>query len=87
MKLNVLLLWFFFKEFKLQKINEKQQKKVEAKKANVRKKKVDPMSEIEGNQKLNKLNKLQFKKQKKQHSRRGNLSLISLSLLVFFLIF
>lgn len=36
-----------------------------------RKKKIDPIFEIEGNQKLNKLNKLQFKKEKKDRARRG----------------
>lgn len=36
-----------------------------------RKKKVEPLFEIEGNQKLNKLSKLQFKKQKKERAKRG----------------
>lgn len=36
-----------------------------------RKKKSDPLFEIEGNQKLNKLKKLQFKKKKKEQARRG----------------
>lgn len=36
-----------------------------------RKKKVEPLFEIEGNQKLNKMNKLQFKKLKKERARRG----------------
>ena len=36
-----------------------------------RKKKIDPLFEIEGNQKLNQIKKLQFKKQKKESARRG----------------
>lgn len=36
-----------------------------------RKKKTDPLFEIEGNQKLNKMNKLRFKKEKKEQARRG----------------
>lgn len=36
-----------------------------------RKKKLDPLFEIEGNQKLNKLRKLQFKKEKKDRVRKG----------------
>lgn len=36
-----------------------------------RKKKTDPLLELEGNQKLNKLNKLQFKKEKRDRVRRG----------------
>ena len=36
-----------------------------------RKKKVDPVFEIEGNQKLNQLNKLMLKKKKKDKVRRG----------------
>lgn len=63
------------KEFKLQQINEKQQKKAATKKTPVqRKKKVDPLFEIEGNQKINKLNKLQFKKQKKELARKNKLT-------------
>lgn len=60
------------KEFKLQKMNEKRNKKLtETKKdINSRKKKVEPLFEIEGNQKLNKHNKLQFKKQKKEKVKR-----------------
>lgn len=56
------------------KIQNKIKKKVEKAKQNkneTRKKKVDPLFEIEGNQKLNKLNKLQFKKEKKERARRG----------------
>ncbi|KAK0166801.1 hypothetical protein PV327_004284 [Microctonus hyperodae] len=66
------------KEFKLYQMNEKQKKKeVDAKKTekktpgvNPRKKKVEPLFEIEGNQRLNKMNKLQFKKQKKERVKR-----------------
>lgn len=36
-----------------------------------RKKKVDPLFEIEGNQNLGKIMKLQLKKEKKQQARRG----------------
>lgn len=36
-----------------------------------KKKKPDPLFEIEGNQKLNKLKKLEFKKQKKERAKRG----------------
>lgn len=36
-----------------------------------RKKKTDPLFEIEGNQKLNKVKKLQFKKDKKERARKG----------------
>lgn len=36
-----------------------------------RKKKPDPLFEIEGNQKLNKLRKLKFKKEKKERAKRG----------------
>ncbi|CAL7952325.1 unnamed protein product [Xylocopa violacea] len=55
------------------KIQNKMKKKMEKTKKNVdeiRKKKTDPLFEIEGNQKLNKLNKLQFKKEKKNRVRR-----------------
>ena len=55
------------------KVQNKIKKKVEKAKQNkneTRKKKVDPLFEIEGNQKLNKLNKLQFKKEKKDRARR-----------------
>ncbi|KAF7382023.1 hypothetical protein HZH66_013455 [Vespula vulgaris] len=57
-------------EFKLQK---KLKKKLETKpKATTteQKKKTDPLSELEGNQKLNKLQKLQYKKEKKDKARR-----------------
>lgn len=54
------------------KIQDKLKKKLEKKKNmdEARKKKTDPLFEIEGNQKLNKLNKLQFKKEKKNRARR-----------------
>ncbi|KAF7987932.1 hypothetical protein HCN44_003795 [Aphidius gifuensis] len=58
------------KTFKLKQINEKQEKKNKSKPAQ-RKKKVDPLFEIEGNQKINKMNKLQFKKQKKELARKN----------------
>lgn len=61
------------KEFKLQQINEKKaKKKLEAKNTKEqRKKKIEPLFEIEGNQRLNKLNKVNYKKQKKERGRRG----------------
>jgi len=55
-------------EIKLQKKKVKQV--TEAKASVTRKKKADPLTEIEGNQKLNQLNKLQFKKQKKDRVRK-----------------
>ncbi|XP_034946041.1 guanine nucleotide-binding protein-like 3 homolog [Chelonus insularis] len=61
------------KEYKLQQLNEKQKKKNEVeKRVKVTKKtqKIDPVFEIEGNQKLNKHNKLLFKKQKKEKIKR-----------------
>ncbi|XP_063989626.1 guanine nucleotide-binding protein-like 3 homolog [Diachasmimorpha longicaudata] len=60
------------KEFKLQKMNERRNTKLsETKKnQNLRTKKVEPVFEIEGNQKLNKLTKLQFKRQKKEKVKR-----------------
>ncbi|XP_011877644.1 PREDICTED: guanine nucleotide-binding protein-like 3 homolog [Vollenhovia emeryi] len=57
-------------EFKVQK---KLKKKLQDTKKNVpaeRKKKSDPLFEIEGNQKLNKLKKLQFRKEKKDRVRK-----------------
>lgn len=39
-----------------------------------RKKKVEPLFEIEGNQKLNKLNKLQFKKLKKERAKKDKVA-------------
>lgn len=56
------------------KVQKKLKKKLQDTKKDVpaeRKKKSDPLFEIEGNQKLNKLKKLQFKKEKKERSRRG----------------
>lgn len=56
------------------KVQKKLKKKLQDTKKDVsaeRKKKPDPLFEIEGNQKLNKLKKLQFKKEKKERSRRG----------------
>ena len=51
---------------------EKKVEKTISKKTPVeRKKKVDPLFEIEGNQKLNKVKKLQFKKEKKARARKG----------------
>lgn len=48
-----------------------------------RKKKTDPIFEIEGNQKLNKLNKLQFKKEKKDRARRGKNAFASSDIILF----
>lgn len=62
---------FLLQEYKVQK---KLKKKLQDTKKDVpaeRKKKPDPLFEIEGNQKLNKLKKLQFKKEKKERARRG----------------
>lgn len=53
-------------EFKIQK---KLRKKLTEANNTERKKKTDPLSEIEGNKKLNKLNKLQFKKEKKRKAK------------------
>jgi len=56
------------------KVQKKLKKKLQDTKKDVsaeRKKKPDPLFEIEGNQKLNKLKKLQFKKEKKERLRRG----------------
>ncbi|XP_071581391.1 guanine nucleotide-binding protein-like 3 homolog [Temnothorax nylanderi] len=55
------------------KVQKKLKKKLQDTKKDVsaeRKKKPDPLFEIEGNQKLNKLKKLQFKKEKKARVRR-----------------
>lgn len=46
-------------------------KKAKMNEANSRKKKTDPLFELEGNQKLNKIKKLQFKKEKKDKAKRG----------------
>ncbi|EFN85760.1 Guanine nucleotide-binding protein-like 3-like protein [Harpegnathos saltator] len=54
-------------EYKIQKKLKK--KLAERKNTEKKKKKVDPLSEIEGNQKLNKLSKLQFKKEKKKKAK------------------
>ncbi|KZC08771.1 PREDICTED: guanine nucleotide-binding protein-like 3 homolog [Dufourea novaeangliae] len=59
------------------KIQNKLKKKLENAKKHAqqtRKKKTDPMFELEGNQKLNKLNKLAFKKEKKDRARREKVS-------------
>lgn len=54
------------------KVQKKLKKRLQDTKKNAdRKKKPDPLFEIEGNQKLNKLKELQFKKEKKERSRRG----------------
>lgn len=55
------------------KIQKKLKKKLDNAKKHAndtRKKKTDPLHEIEGNQKLNKLNKMAFKKEKKEKARR-----------------
>ncbi|XP_012265621.2 guanine nucleotide-binding protein-like 3 homolog [Athalia rosae] len=54
----------------------KKGKKGEAKTTGIepRKKKVEPLFEIEGNQRLNKLSKLQFKKDKKERAKREKLA-------------
>lgn len=53
-------------------MQKKLKKKLQdTKKETERKKKPDPLFEIEGNQKLNKLKKLQFKKEKKKQAKRG----------------
>ncbi|XP_071877507.1 nucleostemin 1 [Bombus fervidus] len=58
-------------QIKIQNKLKKKMEKSEKQQANEqRKKKTDPIFEIEGNQKLNKLNKLQFKKEKKDRVRR-----------------
>ena len=60
------------KEAQIQIQNKLKKKMDTAKKkmGETRKKKTDPLLELEGNQKLNKINKLQFKKQKKEQARR-----------------
>ncbi|KMQ92228.1 guanine nucleotide-binding 3-like protein [Lasius niger] len=55
------------------KVQKKLKKKLQDTKKDVsaeRKKKPDPLLEIEGNQKLNKLRKLEFKKEKKERAKR-----------------
>ncbi|XP_018343334.1 PREDICTED: guanine nucleotide-binding protein-like 3 homolog [Trachymyrmex septentrionalis] len=56
-------------EYKVQKKLKKKLQDMKKDKSTERKKKPDPLFEIEGNQKLNKLKKLQFKKEKKQRLR------------------
>ena len=58
-------------EYKVQKKLKKKLQDMKKDKSTERKKKPDPLFEIEGNQKLNKLKKLQFKKEKKQRLRSG----------------
>lgn len=58
-------------EFKVQKKLKKKLQDAKKDASAERKKKSDPLFEIEGNQKLNKLKKLQFKKEKKERLRRG----------------
>ncbi|TGZ58409.1 guanine nucleotide-binding protein-like 3 homolog [Temnothorax longispinosus] len=57
-------------EYKVQKKLKKKLQDTKKDKSGERKKKPDPLFEIEGNQKLNKLKKLQFKKEKKARVRR-----------------
>ncbi|KAK9303438.1 hypothetical protein QLX08_004918 [Tetragonisca angustula] len=57
-------------QIKIQNKLKKKLEKSKKKEDETRKKKIDPIFEIEGNQKLNKLNKLQFKKEKKDQIRR-----------------
>ncbi|CAD1474770.1 unnamed protein product, partial [Heterotrigona itama] len=57
-------------QIKIQNKLKKKLEKSKKKEDETRKKKIDPLFEIEGNQKLNKLNKLQFKKEKKDRVRR-----------------
>lgn len=58
-------------EYKVQKKLKKKLQDTKKDKFTERKKKADPLFEIEGNQKLNKLKKLQFKKEKKERLKRG----------------
>jgi len=55
-------------QYKMQKRLEKENMK---KDVPVKKKKTDPLFEIEGNQNLAKIQKLQLKKMKKERVRRG----------------
>ncbi|XP_024883704.1 guanine nucleotide-binding protein-like 3 homolog [Temnothorax curvispinosus] len=57
-------------EYKVQKKLKKKLQDTKKDMSGERKKKPDPLFEIEGNQKLNKLKKLQFKKEKKARVRR-----------------
>lgn len=62
------------KQIKIQQKLKKQMKKAKMNEANSRKKKTDPLFELEGNQKLNKIKKLQFKKEKKDKAKREKLT-------------
>ncbi|GAB1862097.1 Guanine nucleotide-binding protein-like 3-like protein [Camponotus japonicus] len=57
-------------EFRVQKKLKKKLQDTKKDVAAEKKKKPDPVFEIEGNQKLNKLRKLEFKKQKKERAKR-----------------
>ncbi|KAL6257538.1 hypothetical protein P5V15_011112 [Pogonomyrmex californicus] len=57
-------------EYKVQKKLKKKLQRTKKEVPEERKKKTDPLFEIEGNQKLNKLRKLQYKKEKKEKARR-----------------
>lgn len=57
-------------QIKIQNKIKKKTENIKKGRNETRKKKVDPLFEIAGNQKLNKLNKLQFKKEKKERARR-----------------
>lgn len=55
-------------------MQKKLKKKLQGTKKDIpveRKKKTDPLFELEGNKKLNKLKKLEFKKEKKERIKRG----------------
>ncbi|XP_014208919.1 guanine nucleotide-binding protein-like 3 homolog [Copidosoma floridanum] len=58
-------------EVKVQGKKGKKRKAQENNKTSQRKKKVDPVFELEGNQQLNRIKKMQFKKQKKEAGRRA----------------
>lgn len=57
----------------LYKVQQRKAKKLDTKKVALegRRKRTDPLFEIEGNQKLNRLSKLQFKKEKKEQARKA----------------
>ncbi|XP_011260911.1 guanine nucleotide-binding protein-like 3 homolog [Camponotus floridanus] len=57
-------------EFRVQKKLKKKLQNTKKDVAAEKKEKLDPLFEIEGNQKLNKLRKLEFKKQKKERAKR-----------------
>lgn len=61
----------FVQQIQIQNKLKKKMDTAKKKMGETRKKKTDPLLELEGNQKLNKINKLQFKKQKKEQARRG----------------